>query len=182
MKKKIPLFDRDPRHVAAWDKLRQLQLKRDELVKIKDEVLYRPKPPNTIEQEAQKLLQSETLEIPPAQVRDDEELERSYRDIRIVERAIAEQKKTIEKLQYELSVQICRELKPAYAEKIRAIAEAALKLAECAQQERELRESLSDAGVILTFESMPFFKVGFSNDEYAYANIYARQAKQAGYL
>ena len=180
--KKIPLFDRDPRHVAAWEKLRQLWLKRDELVKIKDGILHRPKPPDTIEQEAQKLLKSETLEIPPAPSIDDEELERAYRDIQIVERAIAVQKDVIDKLRYELSTQICREMKSTYADKVRAIAEAVLRLAECAQQEREFRESLTDEGVTLTFEAMPFPRVGISRDEYSYANIYAREARKAGYL
>lgn len=180
--KKIPLFDRDPRHVAAKEKLLQLQLKRDELVKIKDEILHRPKPSDTIEQEAQKLLVSETLEIPPAPSIDDEELERAYRDIQIVERAIAVQKEAIDKLRYEVSMQICREMKPAYAEKVRAIAEAALKLAEFAQEERDFRESLTDEGVILSFEAMPFPRVGISRDKYADANIYAREAKRAGYL
>jgi hypothetical protein len=180
--KKIALFDRDPRHVAAQEKLRQLQLKREELEKAKDEILTRPKPTDTIEQEARKLLQSETLELPGAPARDDEELERAYRDIQIVERAIRGQMDSINKLQLELSRQICQEMKPKYAEKVRAIAEAANRLAECAQQERDLRESLVDEGVILSFEAMPFFKVGFKRDEYAYANIYSRQAEQAGYL
>jgi hypothetical protein len=56
------------------------------------------------------------------------------------------------------------------------------RLAECAQEERDFRESLTCEGVHLTFEPMPFFKVGFSREENAFANIYIRQAKQAGYL
>ncbi len=179
---KPPLFDRDPRHAAGREKLLQLQLKRDELVKVRDEILHRPKASDPIEKEAQKLLQSETLELPAAPARDDEELERAYRDIQIVECAIRGQKDALQKLEYDLSSQICRETKAKYAETVRAIAEAARKLSECAQEERDLRESLTDQGVIISFETLPFFKVGFSRDEYAYANIYYRQAKEAGYL
>ena len=67
-------------------------------------------------------------------------------------------------------------------QKVRAVAEAALKLAECAQQEREFRESLTDEGVMLTFETLPFTSVGYSRDHYANANIYYREAKKVGYL
>ena len=122
------------------------------------------------------------LEIPPPQVLDDEELERAYRDIQIVDKAITAQKKIIENLEREISTQVCRDMKPAYTEIVRAIVEAAQKLAECAQQERDFRASLTDEGVTLTFNEMSFWKIGFSRDPYAYANIYARQAKQAGYL
>jgi hypothetical protein len=180
--KNIPLFDQDQRYVAAKEKLVQLQLKREELEKITSEIRNRPKFPQTIEREAQKLLRSETLEIPPPQALDDEELERTYREIQIVDRAIAVQKRNIEDLQREISGRVCQEVKPAYAEKIRAIVEAAQILAECAQQERDFREALTDQGITLTFQEMSFWKVGFSRDPYAFANIYARQAKQAGYL
>lgn len=115
-------------------------------------------------------------------MRDDEELERAYRDIQIIDHAIAAQQKIIENLEFEISTQICREIKPAYAEKVRAIVEASQKLSECAQEERDFRESLTLEGVTLTFQEMSFWKVGFSGDPYAFANIYARQAKQAGYL
>jgi hypothetical protein len=85
-------------------------------------------------------------------------------------------------LTYQISKGISSEVKPAYVQKVRAVAEAALKLAECAQEECEFRESLTDAGVMLTFETLPFTSVGYARDQYANANIYYRQAKKAGYL
>ena len=112
--KKIRLFDKYPRHPAAKEKLVQLQLKREDLEKAKNEMLFKPKPPDSIEKEGQKLLQSETLEIPPPPSLEDEELQRVYRDPQIVDWAIAAQKKSIEKIEREISREICAEMKPAY--------------------------------------------------------------------
>jgi hypothetical protein len=109
-------------------------------------------------------------------------LKLAYRDIRIVDRAIRAQYEAIQRLEFEISARICEDMKPKYAERIRAIVAATQKLAECAQQERNLRESLTDEGLTLTFEPLPFTKVGFSADEYVYANIYLRQAQEARYL
>ncbi|MBZ5498135.1 MAG: hypothetical protein LAP85_17175 [Acidobacteriia bacterium] len=76
----------------------------------------------------------------------------------------------------------CSNNQALYAKKVKAVAEAALKLAECAQQEREFRESLTDAGVMLIFETLPFNWVGYTRERYGNANIYNRQAKKAGCL
>jgi hypothetical protein len=180
--KKIPLFDKYPRHVAAHEKLRQLWAKREELVKKKDAILARPKPLDSIDLQAEKLLNSDTLELPAGVSRDDEELKLAYRDIRIVDAAIKGQQQAIERLEFEISTRISEETKPKYTEKIRAIVAAAQTLAECVQQEQDLRVSLRDEGVTLTFETLPFDHIGYPDDEYSWVNIYCRQAKEAGYL
>ena len=180
--KKVRLLDRDPRYPEAKQRLVELQLKRGELQARIQEILARPRQTNPFEEEADELLRSGALELQSRQARDDEELERLYHNIGVLESAIRKQQELIGQLTYEISKGISAEVKPAYIQKVRAVAEAALKLAECAQQERDFRESLIDDGVMLTFETLPFNSVGYSRDHYANANIYYREAKKAGYL
>ena len=180
--KKLLVLERDPRYPEAKRRLVELQLKRGELDAKIREIPAKPKQTSSLEEEADDLLKSGALEVQNRQARDDEELERLYHNVQILECAIRKQQEMIGQLTYEISKGISADVKPAYVQKVRAVAEAALKLAECAQQERDFRESLTDAGVMLTFETLPFTSVGYSRDHYANANIYCREAKKAGYL
>lgn len=146
-------LERDPRYSAAWNRYTELQLQLREAERQRQEIQQQmgntgSDTRNAIRDEAKALLS----ESAAAGIAQRDEIVRSLGEvthrIAVLRQAIELQKQVVEGLRAEVSRAICADLLPTHQAHVRAVALAAIGLADHVRAEWELRDRLAQNGVL----------------------------------
>ncbi|NKE64517.1 hypothetical protein RAMLITH_01680 [Ramlibacter sp. RBP-2] len=146
-------LERDPRYSAAWNRYTELQLQLREAERQRQEIQQQmgntgSDTRNAIRAEANALLS----ESAAAGIAKRDEVARSLGEvthrIAVLREAVGLQKQVVEGLRAEVSLAICADLLPTHQAHVRAVALAAIGLADHVRTEWELRDRLAQNGVL----------------------------------
>lgn len=113
----------------------------------------------------------------------DQQLRELHQELAIVQRAVRLAIEERERLEREISVELCRQLRPYYAALIRETAGVLTALSQLSDESLEFRRRLDAAGV--AHSSLPgfsYFGVGSLKEHDSQASFWLREAREHGLL
>jgi hypothetical protein len=170
----------DPTYLAAEQKLTELKAQRGEIEQqLAGMATGRVEHVPSIDRAAQALLNGT-----PADAANDQQRDELSEKLRVVERAIEMQRKTVDGERARVSREVCQAALPAHKQNVAKVGRALAALAEAAAKEETLREELLAAGVSLgaTIRPMPVVSrtVGAAAELSELAEAYAKEAREFG--
>lgn len=182
----ITTLDSDPRYAAARDRYVALQTELSGLDSQRTTALAGlgslTQPHDIIRDEAATLLSGSEASTPQNRTEIVRTIDDLTHRIAVLRQAVAMQRDIVEKLRYEIGAAIASQCLPQHKANIAAIIDAALTLATALQAERELRDELTENGIVFSsvLRAMPI--PGFDlRDDQSRLSRYLLECEEQGF-